>query len=250
MQPRTRSRFVNFICNHRYVTRRIKNLFRCDPSVAKAPKTVNTHQALAPVVKHNSPVAAPVAAPVGKPISRRQSVSATPLVKKIRQTRRDNPSRDAIEEIDEFDTEVAKNASILFINNKNQVLLVRIKSSKLWSLPGGKKDADETDFDAASREFTEETTFDIVDRDIYKKRAFFYGKNSKHTMVYVCNTNQIFDLVEYDPKQVKDNETDSINYINMHDLRDVVYNRTQSFKLRPCVRDSLYCIFEYTDALQ
>ena len=119
-------------------------------------------------------------------------------------------------------SELANHAAIVFITNKNHVLLVREKSSKEWMTPGGHRDGDESEFECALREFREETSFSINPENFTSDiiTHIILHKNGKMTKIYIIHSNQEFPL--YNHKMVHNRETDKLCYVELDDLKTLL----------------------------
>ena len=144
------------------------------------------------------------------------------------------------------DNRRADNAALIFINENEQVLIVRDSDNGEWMTPGGHINGNETEFEAALREFREETSFSI-------KPEYFIGpiisdlrlhKNKKTTRIYIIHSNQLFP--KYNQKQVINNETDALYYINLTDLKGIVnetLNHTFITKIKKYNKSSFRDLF-------
>lgn len=117
-----------------------------------------------------------------------------------------------------------KNAAIVFITPTNRTILVKMaqgKDKNKWALPGGKIDPGETPFEAALREFMEETSFTIDVKEITNVREFVVHGYS--TVIYLLESTQRFG--PYNKRAVKNGETSALAYISMADLAELVFNQ-------------------------
>ena len=153
---------------------------------------------------------------------------------------------------DKIDTKekTARNSCILFITPTNRVILVRDKRTKEWMLPGGKRDdiyspSGESDYECALREFREETSFEL-DRTLITdiKSDIRIHRNGSKTKYYIIHSTQRFP--KYDPKKVKDYETDNLHYLELDDLKSLVNGtpHTTVKNLKDYVQNSLKDIFK------
>lgn len=118
-------------------------------------------------------------------------------------------------------SELANNVVIIFITEKNQILLVRDKRTSEWMLPGGHRDGNESEFEGALREFREETSFSIDPEYIINTTShLILHKNGKKTKIYIIRSNQEFP--SYNPKIVHNQETDKVYYLKIDDLKTLV----------------------------
>jgi hypothetical protein len=124
-----------------------------------------------------------------------------------------------------------KNAAILLFTGKNldRVVMVRDANNKQWMIPGGKIDylkkqnRWETPFEAAVREFREETGFrrgnknKQLDAFLYNRTNFikferkYRNTGEPHTAIYIGQTKMKFPT--YNRNTVKDHETDNLLYV-------------------------------------
>ena len=117
-----------------------------------------------------------------------------------------------------------KNAAIVFITPTNRTILVKMaqgNDKNKWALPGGKIDPGETPFQAALREFMEETSFTIDETKITHVREFVVHGHS--TVIYLLESTQRFG--PYNKRAVKNGETSALAYISMADLAELVFNQ-------------------------
>lgn len=105
-----------------------------------------------------------------------------------------------------------KNAFIFLITGKNRVLLVQEINGK-WGLPGGGLNIGEHPYTGMSREFKEETTFNLP--KLYNNNKFDYHN---HSRIYYNKTNVKFG--KFEPKFVLNNEIKSLKYVKLNDLFD------------------------------
>jgi 8-oxo-dGTP pyrophosphatase MutT (NUDIX family) len=117
--------------------------------------------------------------------------------------------------------ELANHAAIIFITNKNHILLVRERISKEWMTPGGHRDGNESEFECALREFREETSFSIDPENIKSITSHvILHKNGKKTKIYIIHSNQEFHF--YNPNIVHNRETDKLYYLDLDDLKTLL----------------------------
>ena len=110
-----------------------------------------------------------------------------------------------------------KNATILFITESDHILLVRDIKNKKWMLPGGKIEKNECCFDAAKREFKEESSFILDETKILSKKNYIYNK----TIIYIIKSSQrlpVFDIVK------TNGETDMVEYKKIEDIKEYLKN--------------------------
>jgi len=99
---------------------------------------------------------------------------------------------------------------------KGDIIIVRETKSKKWMLPGGKIDNGETPFEAARREFLEETSFSTL---IESKIVFpIIVYNHQHstgsvTRIFKVSTKQVFGTF------TTTNETDKLLFANKAEIR-------------------------------
>lgn len=118
-------------------------------------------------------------------------------------------------------SELANNIAIIFITNKNQILLVRDKLTSEWMLPGGHRDGDESEFEGGLREFREETSFSIDPEYIINTTShLILNKNGNLTKIYIIQSHQEFP--SYNPNLIHNQETDKIFYLKINDLKILV----------------------------
>ena len=103
-----------------------------------------------------------------------------------------------------------KNAFIFLIINKNRVLLVQEINGK-WGLPGGGLNIGEHPYTGMSREFKEETTFNLP--KLYNNKKFNYHN---HSLIYYNKTNVKFG--KFEPKFVLNNEIKAIKFMKLNDF--------------------------------
>lgn len=117
-----------------------------------------------------------------------------------------------------------KNAAIVFITPTNRTILVKMakgSDKNKWALPGGKIDPGETPYQAALREFMEETSLTIDETKITNVREYVVIGYS--TVIYLLESTQRF--APYNKHAVKNDETSALVYISMADLSDLVFHR-------------------------
>jgi len=96
-----------------------------------------------------------------------------------------------------------------FLQNGDEILLLHRQNGKmygnLWAIPGGKIDPDETVFDAAIREVSEETSFDISKQPIkYLKKVYIKTRNIDFVYHMVqCNVPCASSAVKLHPEEHK-----------------------------------------------
>jgi 8-oxo-dGTP pyrophosphatase MutT (NUDIX family) len=109
-----------------------------------------------------------------------------------------------------------KNASIIVVTGRNydRVLMVRDKKNLQWMFPGGKIDRNETPWQAAKREFREETGFDLPHLEGDSNGLYEYirsHRNGTQTKIYLgfmpfLDREKLHE--KYKPNLVKNGETD------------------------------------------
>jgi 8-oxo-dGTP pyrophosphatase MutT (NUDIX family) len=133
-----------------------------------------------------------------------------------------------------------KNASIIVVTGRNydRVLMVRDKKNKKWMFPGGKIDSREQPWNAAKREFKEETGFDLpqlngdnVTRNLYE--FIKTHKDKTQTKIYLGFASS-FDRNDlhnkYNIHKVKDNETDEAYSVCFSSLKKNKFHHWRSSK--------------------
>jgi 8-oxo-dGTP pyrophosphatase MutT (NUDIX family) len=136
-----------------------------------------------------------------------------------------------------------KNASIIVVtgNNYDRVLMVRDKNNHKWMFPGGKIDKGETSWEAAKREFEEETGFELprlngdkTTGELYKFiRTHNNGTQTKIYLGFVQDSSNKNDLYgKYDKSKVTDNETDEAYSVCFSSLAKNDFKYWQSSKHR------------------
>jgi 8-oxo-dGTP pyrophosphatase MutT (NUDIX family) len=113
------------------------------------------------------------------------------------------------------------NTAVIIITTSNRILLVRDVKNKHWMLPGGKIDRNEFSFDAALREFKEETSFKLDMANVISKNNYLFNKNGKLTIIYIINSTQQFPAFDI----TKTNgETDMVEYKKLDDIKQYLTN--------------------------
>jgi len=79
-----------------------------------------------------------------------------------------------------------KNACILLTNSIGRILCVQLNNG-LWTIPGGKIDKGESPWNAAVREFIEETGNNLP--DLREGKVFTSYDYHAHTRIYIGNTS-------------------------------------------------------------
>ena len=121
---------------------------------------------------------------------------------------------------DTVDTRVNNAVLILQLSN-GKIISVREKKSQKWMMPAGIIDQNESPFKAATREFDEETSFKLDKNSItYPVKYFDTGK----TRIFYAKTSQQFGT--YDKNNVKNHETDKLEYITMSEIKKYIRNNT------------------------
>ena len=91
---------------------------------------------------------------------------------------------------------------------KREVYLVNLNYNKGWTFPGGLIDPGETSYNAAFREFDEETgTLGLrawVESSYQKITKYMYGNKTYHTDIYVIQCNRKLPIT-FSIKNVKNN---------------------------------------------
>lgn len=104
---------------------------------------------------------------------------------------------------------VTKNACCILMY-RGYVLMVRERHNKKWTVPGGGKDAGETDFEAMAREYREETGMRLPQLRQYKKVLYgFMG----HTAIFIAD-NTYVNINGFRPN----NEIDGIGWVPLQSL--------------------------------
>jgi len=113
------------------------------------------------------------------------------------------------------------NTAVIIITSSNRILLVRDIKNKHWMLPGGKIDRNEFSYDAALREFEEETSFKLNLANITSKNNYLFNKKGKLTIIYIINSTQQFPAFDI----TKTNgETDMVEYKKLDDIKQYLTN--------------------------
>ena len=122
---------------------------------------------------------------------------------------------------DIIDTNI-KNAVLMVQIPNNDIIIVRDSKTKEWMLPAGSLNNGETPFEAALREFKEETSFNIDTSKLELPIKYYDIKHSNRskTRIFKVNTTQIFD--PYDKNKIHNNETDDLEYISISKIKSNV----------------------------
>jgi hypothetical protein len=142
-----------------------------------------------------------------------------------------------------------KNASIIVVTGRNydRVLMVRDRKNKIWMFPGGKIDKEEEPWEAAKREFEEETGFELprlngdTTGELYK--FIRTHKDKTQTKIYLGFASS-FDRNDlhnkYNIHKVNDNETDKAYSVCFSSLakNDFKYWRSLKHSRRQYLRDA------------
>jgi len=128
------------------------------------------------------------------------------------------------------------NAAILFIY-RDQAILVQEPKGK-WMLPGGQRNRPETPWEAAVREFNEETGFYLDTKQLLFAKYFDYRGTNRlkppHTRIFVVGSRQPFGV--YNPATIENQETVDLKYVSVHDLLAGLYDaelrNSNKFSLR------------------
>lgn len=126
-----------------------------------------------------------------------------------------------------------KNAFIFLIINKNRVLLVQEINGK-WGLPGGGLNIGEHPYTGMSREFKEETTFNLP--KLYNNKKFNYHN---HSRIYYNKTNVKFG--KFEPKFVLNNEIKALKYVKLN--QNIILRKEFRKSLNEMVIDQKFKIF-------
>ena len=94
----------------------------------------------------------------------------------------------------------------------DRILLVRDSNDKKWMFPGGRIERGETPFQAMVREFKEETGF-ILPAISPNSEPYIYNDE---TAVFIGASNERFPV--YDKANIKDFETDRLEYAKIEDI--------------------------------
>ena len=134
-----------------------------------------------------------------------------------------------------------KNASIIVVTGRNydRVLMVRDAKNKKWMFPGGKIDIGERPWNAAKREFKEETGFDLPRLNGDKATGKLYEfirthRNRTQTKIYLgfvqdsSNKNDLYR--KYNKSKVKNNETDEAYSVCFSSLKKNGFHHWRSSK--------------------
>ena len=107
-----------------------------------------------------------------------------------------------------------KNAVLLYIDNRNNIILIRDKHNNKWMLPGGKIDPGETPVVAAFREFYEETTI-LLNRNMYNTNDYYDRShvNNTKTRIFIIR-GSVIPI----PSVINTNETNGIKYVSLNNL--------------------------------
>jgi 8-oxo-dGTP pyrophosphatase MutT (NUDIX family) len=111
-------------------------------------------------------------------------------------------------------------ASIVLITPSNRILLVRDIKNKHWMTPGGKINRNEFSFDAALREFQEETSFRLDLSKIISKNNYAFNKRGKTTMIYIIKSTQFFPAFNINKTNF---ETDMVEYKKLDDIKKYLF---------------------------
>ena len=94
----------------------------------------------------------------------------------------------------------------------DRIILVRDSNDKKWMFPGGKIERGETPFQAMVREFKEETGF-ILPTISSNSEPYIYDEE---TAVFIGASSERFPA--YDKENIKDFETDRLEYAKIEDI--------------------------------
>ena len=114
-------------------------------------------------------------------------------------------------------------AIMLFVNNSTKVVFVRNFKTKKWMLPGGRIDNKETPWQAAAREYQEETG-NKLPSNLQEKDFDYYDQlhsKGEFTRIFIGKTD--VKSPPYNIAKVKNNETDKLE---CRLLSDVLSNKT------------------------
>ena len=130
---------------------------------------------------------------------------------------------------------MCKNSSglVYYEYNKNLYLLIlRDRITKEWMVPGGEIDKidyknGDPSWTAFKREFKEEVGTNFPCDYLRKKEEKFNRGNPVHTKIYVekiSPKDSLYIRNQYDPKKIKNYETDKLEYINIKHIINGEYN--------------------------
>ena len=112
--------------------------------------------------------------------------------------------------MDKYVKQPPTNVALVVVTDRQRILLVRDKKTSKWMTPGGKiEPKDKSLFEAALREFKEETSFDLSISDISNIQTY---EKLGHTIIFIVHTSQRFG--KFQPT----NETDKIHFTKVLDL--------------------------------
>ena len=141
-----------------------------------------------------------------------------------------------------------KNASIIVVTGRNydRVLMVRDAKNGNWMFPGGKIDKGERPWNAAKREFEEETGFELPrlkggKRELYKFiRTHNNGTQTKIYLGFVQDSDRNDLHNKYNIHKVTDNETDEAYSVCFSSLakNDFKYWRSSKHRERQTLRSA------------
>lgn len=105
-----------------------------------------------------------------------------------------------------------KSAGIFYTDGESFLILLRNSKNKIWSIPGGKQEKDETNWETACRE-TKEEIGHLPEGEVIGKFPDFYKNN--YFVTYVVLINNKFDCTlseeHLDYKWIKFDEIEDYN---------------------------------------
>jgi 8-oxo-dGTP pyrophosphatase MutT (NUDIX family) len=132
---------------------------------------------------------------------------------------------------DSIDTTIQHAVLIVELIHNNSIIAVKDTITQLWMMPGGYIEKNETPFNGAAREFTEETSF-ILDRSKIILPIKYYDikhTNKTITRIFKITTTQIFE--NYNINLIHNNETDALEYVTIQQIQNYI-SKLKHFNMR------------------